>query len=85
MAGDGIPAIKFNYSNDRTKPVVLKCSLDGQTLIYSDPDDKRNIISRALGIGVKKHALTEYKGILFGGSSSAFERHKDALMYKMES
>ena len=84
LAGQGVPAIKFNYSNDRSRPVLLKCSEDGQTLIYSDPAEKRNLISRALGIGVKKRALSDYTGIIYGGATSTFERQKAALMSKLE-
>ena len=63
---------------------MLKCTPDGQTLIYSDPDDRRNIISKALGIGLKKRALVDFKGIIYGGATSTFERHKAALMSKLE-
>ena len=53
-------------------------------LLYSDPDSKRNLIEKALGLGLKKRIISDFRGIIFGGSTSTFTRHKAALMAKLE-
>lgn len=80
----GIPAVKFNYSNDKSKQVLLQCSADGKTLMYSDPNAKRSVFKKAFGIGMKKRALSDYQGLVFGGATSTFARHKEALLKKLE-
>ena len=84
LAGQGIPATKFNYSNDRSRHVILRCSPDGQTLIFSDLADRKNLIYKALGLRVKKRSLSDFTGVIYGGATSTFERYKVALMTKLE-
>ena len=80
LVKDGIQAIKYNYSNIGKKSVIVRLTQDRKRLSYEtvrDPNQKGGLLCCRLGPTKRYIKLSSIHGILFGGQSKTFLKHRD--------
>lgn len=85
----GIPAIKLNYSNRKWKYVVVRIADRGSTLEYtpSGADSlltpatrgRGGLCARLFGPTTRRMHIGDFKGLVYGGLTASFNRHKKHL------
>ena len=71
MLREGIPAVKFNFSNDQVREVMIYLADDGQSFEYTTD----SLITRR-----RKCKFGLFNGLLYGGQTMSFSRHKKRLI-----
>ena len=72
----GIVATKFNYSNDRKKPVIIKVAPNRKSLTYQIKHDQSAGCLARLFTRRKTVKISSLIGMLFGGTTTVFETAK---------
>ena len=74
----GIPAVKLNFSNCKTKNVTIRLVDRRQALEYfTDEPEQGNLCSMMFGAGTRRRIpLSDFHGIIYGGSTATFDYHK---------
>ena len=67
----GIKAVKYNYSNNKTKEVIIKCSTDLNSMTYESTEKSTGIMAR-LGYGTRSIPFKTFHDIIYGGTTSTF-------------
>ena len=67
MLEQGIPAVKYNYSNDHYRRVVIRLSHKRSKITYETPEaSQRTLLSKLKGNSTSIN-LDEFIGIIYGG------------------
>ena len=72
----GIPAIKYNYSNDKSRAIILRLTHDGSQLSYESSLAPSGLLDR-LKRRTKSVKLDNFISLVYGGQSATFKQHRD--------
>lgn len=75
----GIPAIKFNFSNSRSKTVMIKLTGNRRVLEYTNLQPSKSLASKVFG-QTRRAPMEQFFEVIYGGSTSCFDSHKSTLM-----
>ena len=75
----GIPALKYNFSNDKIKSVIIHLSADRKSFEYSAHSSHRGFYDKLIG-RTKVRSFKDFTGLLYGGQTMSFGRHKKSLV-----
>ena len=73
----GIPVIKYNYHNMKTRKVMLTLTHDNTRLTYTNQDAGSGLLC---GLNKNKSAsfpLKNFMGLVYGAQSATFIKHRD--------
>ena len=71
----GIPAIKYNFSNDGHRKVILKLNEARTHLIYESEQPKSGCLNKLSGVNKRSIPLSAFVNMVYGGQTSTFRRH----------
>ena len=87
MLEEGIPAMKFNFSNDQIKQVHIRLKSNRKAFEYITLDDskqKKGCCFKIFG-QTRTCQLKDFNGVVFGGQTMSFGRHKGRLIKLLKS
>lgn len=83
MLEAGIEAFKYNFSNNGHRKVILRLVRNRSALEYKTEGPAGQVPS-CLGIPTRSAStvatLSQFYGLLYGGTTVSFDRHKDWLI-----
>ena len=89
MLEKGIPAVKYNFSNDMKKNVIIRLVNNRTALKHtrvSDPNDTNppNKFKKLFNLKSTVAPLKGFYALVFGGNTFSFKRHKTKLFAEID-
>ena len=76
---NGIPAIKFNFTNEKIKHVTIRLVKNRTALEYVTEEPATSFCAKVF-CQKSKVPMSTFSGLIYGGSTMSFGRHKKRLM-----
>ena len=81
MMSMGFIATKYNFQNSTSRKVIVRLSACRTKLVYTDLAEKKGLRS-LLGPSVK--SMAKFQGIIYGGKTPNFRKHRQLVRSKFE-